>query len=174
MASDFINEKFSTRAKSALKSAQKISQELKAPYIGTEHLLYGIVVELSSFASEVMLKHRISEQAMRLELARINTASGVVATWQPKISANLKAVLERSAILASRYQYQFIGTEHFLYAIVDSPNNKAQTVLTKLNIDPAEIRKNMFSIFENIAKFPESLDFRETPAKLAEDPMAAG
>ena len=67
---DFINDKFSSRAKNALKTAQKISEELGYAYIGTEHLLFGIVTEFSSFASEVILKNKINEDLLRMELIR--------------------------------------------------------------------------------------------------------
>lgn len=156
---DFINDKFSSRAKNALKTAQHISQELGYAYIGPEHLLYGIVVEFSSFASEVILKNKLNEELVRLELVRRRLQPLFP---ESKISPELKAVLERSAIIATKYQYQFIGTEHFLYGIVDGEENEAQRILRALNIFPAEIKKNLLSIFENVSKFPDPA-IREAP-----------
>src|SRR3990167_11167740 len=140
----FLNEKFSNRARNALLSAQKISRELKHLNIGTEHLLYGIICEISSFASEVLLKNQISEDAIRLELARLHLPQNEM--WQPAMSENLKLALEKAAIIASKYQYQFIGTEHLLFGIVEQSKNKAQIILSNLNIDSREIRKNLLSI----------------------------
>ena len=155
----FLNEKFSNRARNALLSAQKISRELKHLNIGTEHLLFGIICEISSFASEVLLKNQISEGTIRLELVRLNQTQGEV--WQPAISTNLKAALEKAAIIASKYQYQFIGTEHLLFGIVEQSQNKAQIILSNLSIDSREIRKNLLSIFENVSKFPENASYKE-------------
>ncbi|MDP2703810.1 MAG: ATP-dependent Clp protease ATP-binding subunit [bacterium] len=155
----FLNEKFSSRAKSALLTAQKISKELKHPNIGTEHLLFGIIREISSFASEVLLKNQISEDAIRLELARLHLPQNEM--WQPAMSENLKQTLEKAAIIASKYQYQFIGTEHLLFGIVEQSKNKAQIILSNLNIDSREIRKNLLSIFENVSKFPENASYKE-------------
>jgi len=164
---NFLNEKFSSRAKSALKTAQKISRELAHPFIGTEHLLYGIVSEISSFASEVLLKNRVSAETIRLELLRRNyQPAGEI--WRPKLSENLRLILEKSSIIASRYQYQFIGTEHFLFGIVEEDMNQAKKILIRLNIDPQEIRKNLVSIFENVSKFPEV----EKPHEIHKHPSA--
>ncbi|OGE74515.1 MAG: hypothetical protein A3K06_03035, partial [Candidatus Doudnabacteria bacterium RIFCSPHIGHO2_01_52_17] len=123
-------------------------------FIGTEHLLYGIVSEISSFASEVLLKNRISPESIRLELIHRSYQSDG-SPWRPQLSENLRLVLEKSAIIASRHQYQFIGTEHFLFGIVDEGPNQAKKILQRLSIDPQEIRKNLVSIFENVSKFPE-------------------
>ncbi len=152
-----LNEKFSTRAKNALKSAQSISRELRHPHIGTEHLLYGIVSEISSFASEVLLKNRLSEVTIRHELGLPGSTLPLYTQTlqQPRLSNNLRQALERAASVASQYQYQFIGTEHFLYGIVDQASNQAQKILSRLHIEPREIKKNLLSIFENVSKFPE-------------------
>ncbi|OGE79159.1 MAG: hypothetical protein A2751_05780 [Candidatus Doudnabacteria bacterium RIFCSPHIGHO2_01_FULL_46_14] len=164
-----MNEKFSSRAKNALKTAQKISEELGYTYIGSEHLLFGIVVEFSSFASEVILKNKINEELLRMELIRRRKQPLFP---EAKITPDVKACLERAAIIAAKYQYQFIGTEHFLYGIVDSEDNEARRILTALGIEPREIKKNLLSIFENVSKFPDPV-MRETP-RIPDEPNMAG
>src|SRR3990167_11369443 len=166
---DFINEKFSSRAKNALKTAQKISEELGYTYIGSEHLLFGIVVEFSSFASEVILKNKINEELLRMELIRRRKQPLFP---EAKVSPEVKACLERAAIIAAKYQYQFIGTEHFLYGIVEGEENEARRILTALGIEPREIKKNLLSIFENVSKFPDPV-MRETP-RIPDEPNMAG
>ena len=151
---DFLNEKFSTRAKNALKLAQQLSFELGSPAIGTEHLLYGITTESSSFASEVLLKNKLTEDAVRQEIMKANPQFALAFT-NANLSRDLKKVLEKAAAVAAEYEYQFIGTEHFLYGIVDEKTSAAYDILNKINIDPSEIRKNLLSIFENVSKFPE-------------------
>ncbi|MDP3741195.1 MAG: ATP-dependent Clp protease ATP-binding subunit [bacterium] len=153
--SDFLNEKFSSRAKNALKTAQTVSQEFGHPHIGSEHLLYGIVNELSSFASEVLLKNKISADSLRTELKHEHALHGFVALWRAQISQDMRDAMMKAAITASKYQYQFIGTEHFLFGIVDQPENRAKAIMQRLRIDPNEIKKNLLSIFENVSKFPE-------------------
>jgi ATP-dependent Clp protease ATP-binding subunit ClpC len=150
----FILERLSSRAKNALISAQLISEELQHDHIGTEHLLYGIIAEKSSFAAEILIKAKISSSIIKQEVESVNSNSKAV-TWKPILSENLKLTIEKSAIIASQYGYQFIGTEHFLYGLITTPTNKAKVILSKLGIDIVELEQNLLAVFENISKFPE-------------------
>ena len=150
----FILERLSSRAKNALIAAQLLSEELGHDHIGTEHLLYGIVAERSSFAAEILTKAQLSADILKEECSQVNK-NNIIPSWKPILSENLKAAIERSAIIASQYNYQFIGTEHFLYGLVNVPTNKAKVILSKLGIDITELENNLISVFENISKFPE-------------------
>ncbi|MFA5990625.1 MAG: ATP-dependent Clp protease ATP-binding subunit [Candidatus Doudnabacteria bacterium] len=150
----YILERLSSRAKNALIMAQLVSEELKHDHIGTEHLLYGVVSEKSSFAAEILTKTKLAPEIVKQELILVNSNNSV-AVWKPVLSENLKSVIEKSAIIASQYGYQFIGTEHFLYGLLNVPHNKAKVLLSKLGIDISDLQQNLSNVFENISKFPE-------------------
>lgn len=150
----FILERLSSRAKNALIAAQMASEELHHDHIGTEHLLFGIVAEKSSFAAEILIKAKISPDIVKTELILVNK-NRETDTWKPILSENLKHAIERSAIVASQYGYQFIGTEHFLYGLLTTQANKSKVILSKLGIDIGELEHNLVAVFENISKFPE-------------------
>ncbi|PIR96502.1 MAG: ATP-dependent Clp protease ATP-binding subunit ClpC [Candidatus Doudnabacteria bacterium CG10_big_fil_rev_8_21_14_0_10_42_18] len=150
----YILERLSSRAKNALIMAQLASEELKHDHIGSEHLLYGVISEKSSFAAEILTKTKLTPEIIKQELILVNS-NNTVASWKPVLSENLKSVIEKSAIIASQYGYQFIGTEHFLYGLLTVPQNKAKVILSKLGIDIFELEQNLISVFENISKFPE-------------------
>lgn len=150
----FILEKLSSRAKNALISAQLLSEELGHDHIGTEHLLFGIVAEKSSFAAEILTKAKLTPEIVRAEVESVNS-NNKVTTWKPVLSENLKTAIERSAIIASQYGYQFIGTEHFLYGLINIGQNKAKVILSKLGVETHELEHNLLAVFENISKFPE-------------------
>lgn len=151
---NFILERLSSRAKNALISAQLVSEELHHDHIGTEHLLYGVVAEKSSFAAEILIKAKITPDLIKAEIEAVNKNNHIT-NWKPVLSENLKATIERSAIIASQYGYQFIGTEHFLYGLINLPANRAKVILSKLGIDLTELEQNLVAVFENISKFPE-------------------
>ncbi len=159
----FILERLSTRAKNALIAAQLISEQLKHDHIGTEHLLYGIISERSSFASEILLKNNIDLTVMKDELEKVNQGHTTIA-WKPILSENIKNTIEKAAVAATRYQYQFIGTEHFLYGILDIEANRAKVILAKLGVEVTELQKNLIQVFENVAKFPSMLDDNVAPS----------
>src|SRR6185295_3871026 len=140
----FILERLSSRAKNALITSQRISEDLHHDHIGTEHLLFGIVEEKASFASEILLKNKISPEIIKQEIIRLNQ-NNLSDTWQPKLSNNLREGREKAAIVASRYQYQFIGTEHFLYGITDMENDEARTIPLNLRVSVSELKKNLMS-----------------------------
>ncbi len=150
----FILERLSSRAKNALIAAQMASEELHHDHIGTEHLLFGIVAEKSSFAAEILIKAKISPDIVKTELILVNK-NRETDVWKPILSENLKQAIERSAIVASQYGYQFIGTEHFLYGLLTTQANKSKVILSKLGIDIGELEHNLVAVFENISKFPE-------------------
>ncbi len=150
----FILERLSSRAKNALIAAQMVSEELKHDHIGCEHLLYGVVAEKSSFAAEILAKAKVTPEIVKQEIENVNI-NNRVANWKPTLSDNLKSAIERSAIIASQYGYQFIGTEHFLYGLTNIKTNKAKVILSKLGIDITELEQNLLGVFENISKFPD-------------------
>ena len=69
----YILERLSSRAKNALIAAQLVSEELKHDHIGTEHLLYGVVSEKSSFAAEILTKTKLTPEVVKQELIFVNS-----------------------------------------------------------------------------------------------------
>ncbi len=134
--------------------AQLVSEELKHDHIGSEHLLYGVISEKSSFAAEILTKTKLTPEIVKQEVILVNS-NNTVPSWKPVLSENLKSVIEKAAIVASQYGYQFIGTEHFLYGLLTIPQNKSKVILSKLGIDIFELEQNLIGVFENISKFPE-------------------
>lgn len=153
----FILDKLSSRAKNALLAAQRVSEELRHDHIGSEHLLYGIMEEKSSFASEILLKNKITVQFVRSELIRLNSQH-IREKWESRLTNNFKEILEKAAIVAARFQYQFIGTEHMLFGILDTEHNQAKNLLLSIRLSIPELKKNLNVIFENVSRFPEMLN----------------
>jgi ATP-dependent Clp protease ATP-binding subunit ClpC len=156
----FILERLSTRAKNALIAAQLISEELKHDHIGTEHLLYGIISERSSLGAEMLLRANITTGIIKEELTKVNQ-NHIANVWKPILSEDLKSALEKSAIISSRYKYQFIDTAHFLYGIVAMPSNRAKVILHKRGVDMRDLNQNLISVFENVSKIPGMMDMSD-------------
>lgn len=150
---NFILERLSSRAKNALIAAQMVSEEQLCNHIGTEHLLYGIIAEKNSFAAEILSRSQTTPEKLKAAVAHLNQ-SHTVQSWKPVLSENLKTAIERSAIAASQFGYQFIGTEHLLYGIVSMQANSAKQILRGLDIDSHELEHSLLAVFENISRFP--------------------
>ncbi len=150
---NFILERLSSRAKNALIAAQMVSEEQLCDHIGTEHLLYGIIAEKNSFAAEILSRSQTTPEKIKAAISGANT-SRTASSWKPVLSENLKTAIERSAIAASQFGYQFIGTEHLLYGIVSMQTNTAKDILRNLTIDSHELEHSLLAVFENISRFP--------------------
>lgn len=164
----FILEKLSSRAKNALITSQKLSEDLHHDHIGSEHLLYGVIEEISSFASEILIKNKVTPEMVREEIVRMNL-NRISESWQPKLTSDLREIIEKSAIIATKYQYQFIGTEHFLYGVADMEGNAGRNILLDLKVSPTELKKNLINIFENVSKFPDLLNIEDQPMNMGMD-----
>jgi ATP-dependent Clp protease ATP-binding subunit ClpC len=116
-----------------------------------------VVSEKNSFASEILSKAKLTLEVLKPEIDSVN-ANHKVDHWKPVLSENLKTAIERSAIVASQFGYQFIGTEHFLYGLTSMQGNRAKVILSKLGLDANELEHNLLGMFENIARFPDTAD----------------
>src|SRR4029079_19323017 len=73
----YILERLSSRAKNALIMAQLVSEELKHDHIGTEHLLFGVISEKSSFAAEILTKTKLTSEIVKQELVLVNSGNKI-------------------------------------------------------------------------------------------------
>ena len=148
-----ILERLSTRAKNALVSGQKLAESANHDEIGTEHLLYGIVREKNSFAAEVVLKRKFSAEQIREAVLQLNPTR-LEPQLRPQLSEEMQQTLERAAMAASRYNYQFIGTEHLLYGIIEL-DTVASRLLSSLGTPRETLQSALKEVFENFSRIPE-------------------
>lgn len=150
----FILERLSSRAKNSLISAQLLSEEQKCAHIGTEHLLYGILAERSSFAAEILDKSKLTPEQVKVAIAKLNEDKQTL-DWKPVLSDNLKLAIEKSAVSASQFGYQFIGTEHFLYGLITTSESRASHLLHSMQVNVKDLEDQLMSMFAHISKFPD-------------------
>jgi len=149
-----ILEKLSSRAKSSLIASQRLAESQKKP-AGTDHLFYGVVKEASSFAASVILKHKVTAEQIREELLKGSLDSAGAAA-EGGITEELRLTLEKAAIVAQSHNYQFIGTEHFLFALADEKSAASQLMI-KLGLVPEQLKKSLERIFENFSRVPDMI-----------------
>lgn len=153
----FILERLSSRAKNSLISAQLLSEEQRCAHIGTEHLLYGILAEKSSFAAEILDKSKLTPENISEAILKLNK-DRVTPDWKPSLSENLKLAIEKAAVAASQFGYQFIGTEHFLYGLITTQNSSANRILSDMKVKTKDLEDQLLSMFAHISKFPDMAD----------------
>jgi Clp amino terminal domain, pathogenicity island component len=135
-------ERFTQRARRVLSLAQEESERLKHNYIGTEHLLLGLLREEGGVAGRVL-------RDLGLELHRVQDLveelTDTTSRFPPvpaELSPGTKRVLELAVDEARRMGHHYIGTEHLILGLVRQSDGVAIDVLKRLDIRPEEVRRN--------------------------------
>lgn len=147
---DNFFEKFTKEAKDALVVAQEKAQEAKLSYVGTEHLLLGILSQANSLGATILNNFGVSASNVEMVLKTVGRSSGSYSSKPGEIgglSGFAKQVIENAVECAHKYGHSFVGTEHLLYAVVSQDNTAATVILENMKINPASIKEQILEIF---------------------------
>ena len=130
--------KFTNKAKKVIEIANDISVELGHNYIGTEHILYGLVKEGEGIAAKVLNNKGITDEKVRVKIEEI-LGVGREIKETLGFTPRTKRVLENAFLEAKRIGYNYIGTEHLLLAIMKEGDCVAVRIITELNVEISKI-----------------------------------
>ena len=130
--------KFTNKAKKVIEIANDISVELGHNYIGTEHILYGLVKEGEGIAAKVINNKGITDEKVKVKIEEI-LGIGRDIKETLGFTPRTKRVLENAFLEAKRIGYNYIGTEHLLLAIMKEGDCVAVRIITELNVEISKI-----------------------------------
>ncbi|MBQ2836151.1 MAG: ATP-dependent Clp protease ATP-binding subunit [Clostridia bacterium] len=130
--------KFTNKAKKVIEIANDISIELGHNYIGTEHILYGLVKEGEGIAAKVLTNKGITEEKVKSKIEEL-LGKGDKIKESLGFTPRTKKILENAFLEAKRIGYNFIGTEHLLLAIMKEGDCVATRVIIELNVEIPKI-----------------------------------
>ena len=133
-------ERFTQRARRVLSLAHQEAERMRHNYIGTEHLLLGLIQEDSGVAGRVLRELGLEADRVQEMVERL-TGSGTFQGGKLDLSPGTQQVLEFAVDEARRMGHQYIGTEHLLLGLVRYGEGVALEVLRKLGISPEQIRR---------------------------------
>lgn len=134
-------ERFTQRARRVLSLAQEEAERLQHNYIGTEHLLLGLIREEGGVAGRVLRELGLEQRRVEELVERMTRASTRTSTTQPELSPGTKRVLELAVDEARRMGHHYIGTEHLLLGLVRLTEGVAIEILKRLGVSPEEVRR---------------------------------
>jgi hypothetical protein len=135
-------ERFTDRARRVVVLAQEEARLLDHNYIGTEHLLLGLIHEGEGVAAEVLERLGVSLAAVRAEVERIiGRGKETPPAEHIPFTPRAKKVLELSLREALNFGHNYIGTEHILLGLIREGQGVAAQVLTKLGADLDRVRQ---------------------------------
>ena len=120
--------------------AQEEARQLNHSFIGTEHILLGLIREGDGVGAQALRSLGISFQAVRDQVQEMIGTAGTVASDSPPFTPRAKKVLELALREALQLNHSYIGTEHILLGLVREGEGVAATVLVRLGADLSRVR----------------------------------
>src|SRR4051795_2889119 len=136
-------ERFTERARQVVVLAQDEARALKHNYIGTEHILLGLLREEEGLAARVLDSLDITGEEVRAQVARIVGQGDEVTTGQIPFTPRAKKVLELALREALSLGHNYIGTEHILLGLVRENEGVAARILLDFDADAEKIRNEI-------------------------------
>ena len=157
--------KFTSRAKKAIELANDAAIELGHRYVGTEHLLYGLVKEGNGVASKVLENQGVTPEKVidiTIELLGKDAVGEDTLGFTPRI----KRVIENAFIEARKLGYDYIGTEHLLIGILREGDSVATRILIGLNVSIQKLYGEIIRVINEGEDFKSESDSQSRNGKI--------
>jgi ATP-dependent Clp protease ATP-binding subunit ClpC len=132
--------RFTERAQKVLMFAREEAKNTNYPYIGTEHLLLGLIREGEGVAAKILSAVGMDADKVREAIAQMVEAGKEQATAEPALTARAKKVLELSLDEARRMSHSYVGPEHLLLGLIREGEGVAAQILTAYGADYRKVR----------------------------------
>jgi len=149
MADDF--EEFvshlTDNARTSLHHANIIAQGYNSPYIGTEHLLLGVLAQGSSVGAKLLADAGVTLERAQVALNLVPLTT-VISIGAKGLSETAKLTLRMGWEIAQEFHQDYLGTEHIIYSILSQKNARATVLLRDMNIDIGELTSELEEFFD--------------------------
>ena len=159
--------KFTPRARQAMILANGFAEHFNHEFIGTEHILLGIISLGEGVAINVLNTLGLDAETLKREIEQsFSTPGGAAVKGQRPFSEDACRVLERAREEAENMNYNFVGTEHILLGIMRDGGNNSSRILNNLKIDPESVRQAIVAALdpeflpENGEESPQEQQFK--------------
>ena len=169
---------FTEKARESITLAHRSACELGHNYIGSEHLLLGLINEGTGVAAKELKKAGLTYEAIKQKIIELTGSSpSLPQNTELTLTPRTKRIIEISSVEARRLHHSYIGTEHLLMAIIRDGDGVASKILKSLNITPGVIYNSIISSVEGVTpdqpaesyKAPEKSQNTETLNQFGRD-----
>ncbi len=141
---NFFENKFSDRAETAIRNASLAAESWSHKYVGTEHLLFGLLCDNNSIACNILNEAGITAEKVQNNILNLigntNRGSAVIG-----FSPRYKRTIENAYAIAQKFRQNYIGTEHLLIAMISDKDNAACNIIGLLGGDIEQIYESIFA-----------------------------
>lgn len=139
-------ERFTDRARRVVILAQDEAREMKHNYVGTEHILLGLIHEGEGIAAKALGQQGITLEAARTQVEEIIGKGSQAPSGHIPFTSRAKRILELSLREALQLNHPYIGTEHILLGVLREGEGVAAQVLIKMGADLGQVREAVLSL----------------------------
>jgi hypothetical protein len=132
-------ERFTARARALLEHSVAEAVRLRHHYVGTEHVLLGLMADAESLASKVLAETSITRGIVEERVLQV-TPRGSIAVDAPPFTPRASRCIENALSEALQLGHNYIGTEHILLALFDDPEGLAAKILAQLGATDDDVR----------------------------------
>ena len=149
MADDFAEfvAHLTDNARTSLHHANVIAQGYGTPYIGTEHILLGLLAQGSSVGAKLLADSGVTLERAQVALNLVPLTT-VIAIGAKGLSETAKLTLKMSWEIAQEFHQDYLGTEHILYSILSQKNARATVLLRDMNVDLINLTAELEEFFD--------------------------
>ena len=142
---EFLNH-LTNNALQSLKHADAIARSFGSAYVGTEHLLLGVLAQEGSMGSKVLEGAGVTLDRARMAL-NMTPKTLVINVGAKGLSETAKLTLKMAYDVAQDYSQEYCGTEHILYSIISQKNARATVLLRDMNVDVEGLTSELEQFF---------------------------
>ncbi len=146
-------DRFTPNAKLALQIAEQEAKTMQSAYIGTEHLLLGLLSIPKSLGFSIFTGAGVTLENVRILLKASKTANIEGKHVKHGLSVFLHTVIEQAVTTAHKFRHANVGTEHLLYSLVSTGKNAATLILENMQVEPEDLKAHVEEMFGQINNF---------------------
>jgi ATP-dependent Clp protease ATP-binding subunit ClpC len=158
-------ERFTDRARRVLVLAQEEARLQNHSYMGTEHILLGLVHEEEGIAAHALRRCGITIEAARRAVAETVGAAAGPAGGSPPFTPRAKKVLELALREALQLGHSYIGTEHILLGLIREGDGVAVTIIQNLGVEPGRLQQEVVALMSGTVDFGEEGEVKTVVAR---------
>ncbi len=143
-----FEKRFTQKAEIVLKLSEKLARDLSQSFIGTEHILFGLIREHSGIAYKILIVNGMTEQLILDKIEELYGKSKSIYTGRITFTPRTKQLIEMSFTQANNMGQNYIGTEHLLLALLMQEDSVALRILKALKADKEKMKNDIFDMID--------------------------
>ncbi len=141
--------RFTESAQKVINLAAESARELGHNYVGTEHMLLGLIKEGEGVAAKILESNGITEDAVEEVIGEILNVGEPLRDLPTGLTPRTKYVIDRSVMEAARLGHNYVGTEHLLIALLREGSSIAAKILVSLNANPQKLYEDVMNMLSD-------------------------